>query len=306
MAAGWNHKNEGFHFYHQDEQLSTAYITGMDVGIENRYQYDAFGSIRDHQEKIPNRILYTGQQYDHATEQYYLRARYYNPAVGRFQQEDVYRGDGLNLYAYCRNNPVIYYDPSGYSTLQEILEALQTNKGIDGKRNIKYVLNESYNDAIKSKENAQGYYLGRLQAHHGLQKEWAEKNLKKFGYDAGLAPTITLETNGCDFTKDKGFWLTHTNISAQQIEYNARNGYTDKLEDRLILGAKQQMNAGLSKEVVMKDLENNYRMIDKLKRENTGKFSSTELKELDYSRTKINNELDQYEQELTAGNCKEK
>ena len=56
----------------------------------------------------------------------------------------------------------------------------------------------------------------------------------------------------------------------------------------------------------MKDLENNYRMIDKLKRENTGKFSSTELKELDYSRTKINNELDQYEQELTAGNCKEK
>ena len=30
-------------------------------------------------------------------------------------QEDVYQGDGLNLYAYCRNNPVVYYDPSGYS-----------------------------------------------------------------------------------------------------------------------------------------------------------------------------------------------
>jgi hypothetical protein len=28
-------------------------------------------------------------------------------------QEDTYRGDGLNLYAYCANNPVIYYDPSG-------------------------------------------------------------------------------------------------------------------------------------------------------------------------------------------------
>ena len=29
-------------------------------------------------------------------------------------QEDVYRGDGLNLYVYCANNPVMYYDPSGY------------------------------------------------------------------------------------------------------------------------------------------------------------------------------------------------
>ena len=35
--------------------------------------------------------------------------------MGRFLQENVYQGDGLNLYAYCGNNPVSYYDPSGYS-----------------------------------------------------------------------------------------------------------------------------------------------------------------------------------------------
>ena len=32
-------------------------------------------------------------------------------------QEDVYRGDGLNLYAYCGNNPVMYVDPSGYGSV---------------------------------------------------------------------------------------------------------------------------------------------------------------------------------------------
>ena len=61
--------------------------------------------------------MYAGQQYDGWSEQYYLRARYYNPKLGRFMQEAPYLGDGLNLYAYCANNPVKYYDPSGYVKL---------------------------------------------------------------------------------------------------------------------------------------------------------------------------------------------
>lgn len=71
----------------------------------------------DSDEQVYNRILYTGQQYDALTGQYYLRARYYNPILGRFMQEDVYQGDGLNLYAYCGNNPVVYFDPSGLDAI---------------------------------------------------------------------------------------------------------------------------------------------------------------------------------------------
>ena len=91
------------------------YITGNQRQVENAYAYDAFGKLRGQAGELLNRILYTGQQYDQEMGQYYLRARYYNPVVGRFTQEDVYRGDGLNLYVYCSNNPVTYYDPSGYA-----------------------------------------------------------------------------------------------------------------------------------------------------------------------------------------------
>ena len=108
-------RNKRTFYYHQDEQLNTALITNRNGEIKNQYQYDAFGNGLEAVEELPNRIRYTGQQYDQQTEQYYLRARYYNPIVGRFTQEDVYQGDGLNLYTYCRNSPVVYYDPSGYA-----------------------------------------------------------------------------------------------------------------------------------------------------------------------------------------------
>ena len=126
-AAWWSQGSEGYSFYHLDEQNSTAYITGQMRNVVNRYQYDAFGQVSS-AEGFSNRILYTGQQYDKVSGQYYLRARFYDPSVGRFLQEDVYRGDGLNLYAYCRNNPVVYYDPSGFAGEKKLPDIVWPSK----------------------------------------------------------------------------------------------------------------------------------------------------------------------------------
>lgn len=112
--------NDGMYYAcHQDEQGSTAYITKDGEAVENSYVYDAFGNVLERKEGIRNDILYRGQQYDQEAGQYYLRARYYNPVIGRFIQEDTYRGDELNLYAYCGNNPVMYYDPSGHTKVTQ-------------------------------------------------------------------------------------------------------------------------------------------------------------------------------------------
>ena len=76
--------------------------------MEEQYQYDSTNRLTEQKNSR------SGEQYDNITGQYYLRARYYNPFVERFTQEDVYHGDGLNLYVYCGANPVMYVEPSGY------------------------------------------------------------------------------------------------------------------------------------------------------------------------------------------------
>lgn len=93
---------------------TSTHVTDENGTVLNRYSYDAFGNRTVKEETVLNRFGFTGEICDGLTGQYYLRARFYNPVIGRFLNEDIYYGDGLNLYSYCRNNPVRYVDPSGH------------------------------------------------------------------------------------------------------------------------------------------------------------------------------------------------
>ena len=74
--------------------------------------HDAFGNEKDRVGSDPNPFRYCGEYFDVESGSYYLRARYYDPSIGRFTQEDPEK-DGLNWYTYCNNNPVLFIDPTG-------------------------------------------------------------------------------------------------------------------------------------------------------------------------------------------------
>ena len=89
-----------------------------------KYTYDAWGNhtVEDGTEcglGTLNPFRYRGYYYDTETGLYYLQTRYYDPEIGRFVTiDDVAYLDpdtvgGLNLYAYCNNNPVMCVDPMG-------------------------------------------------------------------------------------------------------------------------------------------------------------------------------------------------
>ena len=91
------------------------------------YQYDAYGNhkvINHTGDNIGdiNPFRYRGYYFDVETGWYYLNARYYSPAMGRFISPDELsildetrsQINGLNLYMYCGDNPVMNVDPSGY------------------------------------------------------------------------------------------------------------------------------------------------------------------------------------------------
>ena len=86
--------------------------------VVNSYAYSPWGEIRTQTEGVTNPIKYAGEYYDDELDMLYLRARYYDPQIGRFISLDAEKGSiqspmDMNRYVYCKNNPIKYVDPSG-------------------------------------------------------------------------------------------------------------------------------------------------------------------------------------------------
>ena len=88
--------------------------------VENHYTYDPFGQTfaGQTQQNVTNPYQFTGQWFDAEINQYYLRARMYDPVISRFTSRDPVSGKfenplSLHKYLYCQNDPVNNWDPKG-------------------------------------------------------------------------------------------------------------------------------------------------------------------------------------------------
>ena len=85
------------------------------------YTYEPFGEVIDQDGTFTNAFMFTGQFFDSEIEEYYLRARQYNPQIARFTSRDPVLGDQeesltLHKYLYSLNDPINGVDPTGEYT----------------------------------------------------------------------------------------------------------------------------------------------------------------------------------------------
>jgi len=82
--------------------------------IANSYEYTPFGVAISASEQVAQPFRFGARELDSETGLYYNRARYYDPALGRFISEDpIGLEGGVNQYAYAGNDPVNFRDPTG-------------------------------------------------------------------------------------------------------------------------------------------------------------------------------------------------
>ena len=191
--------------------------------VLNYYEYDAFGNTIRCEEQVHKRFRYTGEQYDILTGQYYLRARYYNPVIARFTQEDTYYGDGLNLYTYCQNNPILNHDPTGHGTKENSPYSRKEQQYIDAGADpdTARLAAQCYPDAkskqdLYNKYKKQGYSaqdakkLANREIIHGeeaTKKYIKDNNVKKSGPDyTATSPRDNVNTD----------WRTQERLNAQR------------------------------------------------------------------------------------------
>lgn len=211
-------------YYLTDALGSTTDLTNGGGTAVQSYSFDAFGSLRPTHPaggigNTTNSFLFTGEQRDPTTQTVYLRARHYDPVLGRFLSKDpIGFPDGPNQYSYTNSNPINATDPSGQFI--PLLALIPIGVGAVAK---------GVTNAVKAYES--GSSLKKI-AYEGA-KGVVSGGLAGVAFDAGLLGFATPATAG---------WA----IPAATFAAAATNEYVDAGIDYLT-GVKKSFNPSVGK-----------------------------------------------------------
>ncbi len=104
-------------YYHYDALGSVRGLSDGQGKFKVQYDYDAFGNGKNN--KKWNTYRFSSKELEDHAGLYFFGARYYDPEIGRWLTPDPLGFiDGLNGYAYVKNNPVNFVDPWGYQAFE--------------------------------------------------------------------------------------------------------------------------------------------------------------------------------------------
>lgn len=105
-------------YYHAEGLGSVLKVTNASGSVTHEYRYDAYGKIEAGSTQAG--YSFTGREWDPESGLFYYRARYFDPAMGRFISEDpIGIAAGANFYSYALSNPVDFTDPFGLEVWPE-------------------------------------------------------------------------------------------------------------------------------------------------------------------------------------------
>jgi RHS repeat-associated protein len=238
-------------YYQVDGLGSTRLLTDNNGAIVVEYDYDAYGNLTRKVGDADNNYLFAGEQFDDAVDGYYLRARYYDPATGRFNSTDPFEGYNnwpvtLHDYLYVGNNPVKYLDPSGlvvsieyiqqkHPELLQVIKCLGGNIGTEIASQGLYILVDSLVPTYVGKAGGIGVksdILDRVIKHVKDQtKVFNDIIVVNFPKSKSAKELVVLEEALIDYARNL-FNLTNKNAAgvSKQILQEAR----EKIEDVLV------------------------------------------------------------------------
>lgn len=130
-------------YYSFDALGNTTALTGANGSVLDTYSYLPFGEKLSSTGNTPNPFTFVGQSgvMDDGSGLYFMRNRSYDPALGRFTQEDPsgFGGGDTNLYRYASNNPTTFIDPSGLQGSPPSGNTLNQGPVLDGLRDSFYL-----------------------------------------------------------------------------------------------------------------------------------------------------------------------